>query len=124
MYADCRGPEAAPFMIEGEALNYLHHDFVGREKELQRLKRFYESDREKLAVLYGRRRVGKSELLRASLCDGDIPFVFLQCRATSLQSNPFESSLDSIRKLWNSIGAGLNSREFNPASERRQASRA
>ncbi len=31
-YADCRGPEAAPFMIESEALNYLHHDFVQSEK--------------------------------------------------------------------------------------------
>ena len=28
MYADCCGPEVAPFMIEGEALNYLHHDLV------------------------------------------------------------------------------------------------
>ena len=61
--------------------------FYGREKELQQLKNFFHSDRENLAVVYGRRRVGKSELLRASLCSDDIPFVFLQCRTTSLKSN-------------------------------------
>ena len=61
--------------------------FYGREKELQQLKTFFHSDRENLAVVYGRRRVGKSELLRASLCSDDIPFVFLQCRTTSLKSN-------------------------------------
>lgn len=61
--------------------------FFGREKELQQLKKFFHSERENLAVVYGRRRVGKSELLRASLCGDEIPFVFLQCRTTSLKSN-------------------------------------
>lgn len=61
--------------------------FFGREKELQFLKDFYHDERENLAVVCGRRRVGKSELLRASLCGGDLPFVFLQCRTTSIQGN-------------------------------------
>lgn len=61
--------------------------FFGREKELGLLKDFYQDERENMAVVCGRRRVGKSELLRASLCGGDLPFVFLQCRTTSIQSN-------------------------------------
>ncbi len=61
--------------------------FFGREKELRLLKDFHHDERENLALVCGRRRVGKSELLRASLCGGDLPFVFLQCRTTSIQSN-------------------------------------
>ena len=61
--------------------------FFGRKKEFGLLKDFYHDQRENLAVVCGRRRVGKSELLRASLGGGDLPFVFLQCRTTSIQSN-------------------------------------
>ena len=61
--------------------------FFGREHELQQLRKFYHSEKENLAIVYGRRRVGKSELLRASLCGDGLPFAFLQCRATSLKSN-------------------------------------
>ena len=40
-YADCRRPEAAPFMIESEALNYLHHDFVQSEKTFHFFSQIY-----------------------------------------------------------------------------------
>lgn len=61
--------------------------FFGREKELRLLKDFNHDERENLAVVRGRRRVGKTELLRASLCGGDLPFLFLQCRTTAIQGN-------------------------------------
>lgn len=61
--------------------------FLGRTKEQELLRNFYASEHENLAVVYGRRRVGKSELLRASLRGGKIPFVFLQCRMTTVASN-------------------------------------
>lgn len=61
--------------------------FVGREHELRKLQDFYHSRSENFAIVYGRRRVGKSELLRHSLIHGDLPFVFLQCRGTGVQSN-------------------------------------
>ena len=38
--------------------------FIGREKELERLASFYSSDFFDIAVIYGRRRIGKSFLLR------------------------------------------------------------
>ncbi|MEX1365961.1 MAG: ATP-binding protein, partial [Nannocystaceae bacterium] len=41
--------------------------FVGRDTELRNLQRAYESSRSELIVLYGRRRVGKTELLLHSL---------------------------------------------------------
>lgn len=43
--------------------------FINRERELDALERSYGSDRAELYVLYGRRRVGKTELLRA-FCQG------------------------------------------------------
>ena len=39
--------------------------FINRKAELDQLDRLYASDRAELFVLYGRRRVGKTELLRA-----------------------------------------------------------
>jgi len=39
--------------------------FVNREPELTHLEELYQSDRAELFILYGRRRVGKTELLRA-----------------------------------------------------------
>src|SRR3990167_3724234 len=39
-------------------------EFIGRESELNLLKSCTESDRAELGVVYGRRRVGKSELLK------------------------------------------------------------
>lgn len=41
--------------------------FIGRNAELQQLSRFLDRSPDSLAVVYGRRRVGKSELLRQAL---------------------------------------------------------
>jgi AAA+ ATPase superfamily predicted ATPase len=48
--------------------------FINRKAELEQLNRLYNSNRAELFVLYGRRRVGKTELLRA-FC-GDKPHLF------------------------------------------------
>ena len=48
--------------------------FVNRVSELALLEKHYASDRAELFVLYGRRRVGKTELL-AHFCEGK-PHVF------------------------------------------------
>lgn len=55
--------------------------FIDREVELQNLERLYASDRAELYVLYGRRRVGKTELLRA-FCAGK-PHVFFVATLSS-----------------------------------------
>ena len=43
--------------------------FINRKAELEQLSRLYSSDHAELFVLYGRRRVGKTELLRAFCVD-------------------------------------------------------
>lgn len=37
--------------------------FIGREKELKRLNAMYQSGRLEVAIIYGRRRVGKTTLI-------------------------------------------------------------
>lgn len=58
--------------------------FLGRTKELGLLREFYRAKDAPLAVVYGRHRVGKTTLVVASLEEGDIPFVYLKCRHTSV----------------------------------------
>ena len=43
--------------------------FIGRERELKELNGMYASDRLEVAVIYGRRRVGKTELINR-FCEG------------------------------------------------------
>ena len=57
--------------------------FIGRQTELQQLSRFLERSPDSLAVVYGRRRVGKSELLRQAIRASNLPYVFFECRQTS-----------------------------------------
>ncbi len=45
--------------------------FVNRIEELDRLQSLYESDAAELAIIYGRRQIGKSELVRQSIADRD-----------------------------------------------------
>lgn len=52
--------------------------FIGRESELSFLENKYKSDKGQLIVLYGRRRIGKTETLK-QFCR-DKPHVFFSCR--------------------------------------------
>jgi len=45
--------------------------FVNRIEELDRLQTLYESGTAELAIIYGRRQIGKSELVRQSIADRD-----------------------------------------------------
>ena len=51
--------------------------FIGRKEELNFLEERYSKDGGQLVVLYGRRRVGKTETLR-EFCKGK-PHVFFSC---------------------------------------------
>ena len=45
--------------------------FIGRERELSKLNKMYQSEMFEFAVLYGRRRVGKTTLIREFMRDKD-----------------------------------------------------
>ena len=81
--------------------------FIGRKQELQFLEKQYSGMGGKLVVLYGRRRVGKTETLH-EFCKGK-PHVFYSCREISdkLQLRSF-----SERMLREKIPAADYIREF------------
>ena len=66
--------------------------FIGRERELQFLQDKYNEKKGQLIVLYGRRRVGKTETLR-EFCK-DKPHVFFPVRKLPIGSSfpNFQSS--------------------------------
>ena len=39
-------------------------NFIGRKNELKKLDQMFLSDRQEVTLIYGRRRIGKSELIR------------------------------------------------------------
>lgn len=67
--------------------------FIGREAELKFLNDKYEEDKGQLIVLYGRRRVGKTETLR-EFCKGK-PHIFFSCTQTTdkIQLQKFSKQL-------------------------------
>ncbi|WP_276253118.1 ATP-binding protein [Halomontanus rarus] len=86
-------------------------DFVNRSEELDRLRALYESDDAELAVIFGRRRLGKTALVKQSLAQEDNAIVYQAKQKTSaLQLQQFiETAAESypgvarIREEWDEI---------------------
>lgn len=57
--------------------------FIGRDAELQELKSALKSNKLESILIYGRHRVGKSELIRHSLVDCHLPIVNFECKKSS-----------------------------------------
>uniref|UniRef100_UPI0026010E37 AAA family ATPase n=1 Tax=Thomasclavelia sp. TaxID=3025757 RepID=UPI0026010E37 len=81
--------------------------FIGRERELTFLENKYNDRNSQLIVLYGRRRVGKTETLR-KFCQGK-PHIFFSCTQSTdkIQLQKFSQQL-----LRENIPAGQYIREF------------
>ena len=47
----------------------MYEQFVDREQEMEFLRKNYDSDRAELIIIYGRRRIGKTELAKRSVAD-------------------------------------------------------
>lgn len=69
--------------------------FLGREKEKKKLLDTIKSDGMQIVLIYGRRRVGKSELIRQVLSESDVPGIYYECKQTSEKNN-----LDSLVSLY------------------------
>lgn len=61
--------------------------FYGRKREIQVLKRLFDSDGLQTAVVYGRRRVGKSELIKKVMKDQNIRCLYYECKQTTEMNN-------------------------------------
>ena len=85
----------------------MEHHFIGRETELHFLEERYQSSKAELIVLYGRRRIGKTETLK-KFCEGK-PHVFFSCRECTdkMQLKNFSEKL-----LAEGLAAAKYLREF------------
>lgn len=89
--------------------------FVNREEELSRLRALYDSDEPELAVIYGRRRLGKTALVRQSLADRENVVLFQATETTTqVQLDQFVETaretypgVDRIKPDWESLLAYL-----------------
>lgn len=93
--------------------------FVDREAELEQLMDCYASETADFIVLYGRRRLGKSELVRQSIADRDEAVYYQAVESTA--QNQFEQfveaataafpSLRNVRRDWEALLEALGSED-------------
>lgn len=68
--------------------------FIGRDKELKSLEDLYSSNRFEFLVVYGRRRVGKTELLKQFACKHKCIFYQAQEKNNTLNIKAFANALN------------------------------
>ena len=73
--------------------------FIGRKVELNILQTFYNSNTTKSLIIYGRRRVGKSELINYSLKSSNKRFLYYECKQTT-EKNNIESILELLKDIF------------------------
>ena len=61
--------------------------FIGRKEELKKLSRAYSTEEYEGILVYGRRRIGKSELIKESYKSEDCKVVYYECVKVSEDSN-------------------------------------
>ena len=62
-------------------------EFIGRKEQLKKLDREINSEELRLVLIYGRRRVGKSELVKTALRQSEVRSIYYECKQTTEQSN-------------------------------------
>lgn len=85
--------------------------FVNRNEELSRLHGCYESDDAEMVVIFGRRRLGKTQLVQHSLVDRDDAVVYQATETTSqIQLDEFVDvaaetfpEITQIRQNWEAL---------------------
>lgn len=79
--------------------------FVNREAELAHLEQLYQTNEAQMYILYGRRRVGKTKLLRALCCDK--PHIFFVATLSSDADQLAAFSQSIWRFLYGQVDAGF-----------------
>ena len=62
-------------------------EFYGRKKELSQLKKLISADEMLMGLIYGRRRIGKSELVKRAIKESDIKSIYYECKQVTEESN-------------------------------------
>ncbi len=87
--------------------------FVGREAELDLLRQAFHSPRSELIPIYGRRRVGKSELILKHM--SDMPGVYYLGQQSSAALQVREFLAEAARALGMPLLAALRTADWQPA---------
>lgn len=61
--------------------------FVGRKEQLKKLDKVIHADEMTFSLIYGRRRVGKSELVKQALLKSDARNLYYECKQVAQESN-------------------------------------
>lgn len=65
----------------------MYEDFLGRENQKKQIKGFLESPRQTAALVYGRRRIGKTGLIKHCLSEFSETAIYYECKETSEENN-------------------------------------
>ena len=62
-------------------------NFIGRAHELQKMEQCFQTERQEVLLIYGRRRIGKSELVKQFLRQHEVEGIYYECKQTSEMNN-------------------------------------
>lgn len=65
----------------------VNESFFGREENIKAISKFFNSDKDNAALIYGRRRVGKTELIKHCLGRTNAISIYYECKETSEANN-------------------------------------
>ena len=68
--------------------------FYGRERQKEQIHKMIMSDDQMVALIYGRRRIGKSELIKQCLRESEIRSIYYECKQTTEKNN-----VDSLAEI-------------------------
>ena len=84
--------------------------FFGRTKQLDQLKKEMSSDGMRMSLIYGRRRVGKSELVKQAIKESGKKSIYYECKQVTEESN-VRSICEVISEIWGLPKLGFTSIE-------------
>ncbi|MBQ9220355.1 ATP-binding protein [Succinivibrio sp.] len=84
--------------------------FIGRTRQLKQLENELNNDRMSFALIYGRRRIGKSELIKQALKDCQKKSLYYECKQVSEKSN-VNAICELLSEHFNLPKLGLDSIE-------------
>ena len=61
--------------------------FIGREEQLSKIEKAISEDQMHVSLIYGRRRVGKSELVKQALQRTEVKSIYYECKQVTEASN-------------------------------------
>ena len=73
--------------------------FYGREKQRKQIHTMLHSESQMVSLVYGRRRIGKSELIKQCLRESDLTGIYYECKQTS-ELNNVESLAEIVSEVF------------------------